>query len=363
MSAYKLSKYLFLVLCLSLWIFPVQSFASIPATPGGIIPSFKDIQGHWAQMSIERLTAQHLLKGVSPTRFEPNRLVTYEEWYALLDRINQYQPISSEPHEFTIVGVPTSHWAYPSVNRLANIGVLYGVQPGKAIPREEVAETTARFLALDQVRQSYMDAPVSRFLDVVKDPHETYQQTYTAIQAVNDYGLMQGFPNGKFQPHAPLTRAQAAVILERIREQHRQMLKTASTDTLLKERITDRLSTIVHTAQEAHGKISFFQLQTKLSAYASENFLETMVKWYHEMNLEGTDASIMIPSGQIARSGKGIYIVTPLHTSDHAPLYKVFIRENWGALHGFVSMECYVREEGSGLKIVTQKDVYQELVN
>ncbi|MGC5327950.1 S-layer homology domain-containing protein [Brevibacillus sp. SYSU BS000544] len=322
---------------------------------------FQDIQNHWAKDTIERLAKQQIIRGVTPQLFAPDKTVTYEEWYALLDRINKYQPISTAADPLMEAYVPTNHWAYHSVNRLYKIGVLYGFDRGNPILREEVAETAARFLGIDELRRKYYDQPVNRFKDIAKNENEQFIQPYTAILAANDFGIIKGFPDGTFRPAAPLTRAQAAVIIENIQNQHQAMIKAASNDQALKADITEALQSIKTVSEQAHGNQTYSELQKTLSGIASPAFLDTHVKWYHDMNLEGTDASVMIPSGKIAASGHGIYLVTPV--VNQSEIYKVYIRENWGELHGFVQIECYVVRDKNQLKVISSQDVYQQTAN
>lgn len=322
---------------------------------------FQDIQNHWAKETIERLAKQQIIHGVTPQRFAPDKAVTYEEWYTLLDRINKYQPISTVADPYIVSYVPSNHWSYRSVNRLNNIGVLYAFNQGKPILREEVAETAARFLGLEELRRKYYDHPVNRFKDIAKHSDEQFLQPYTAILATNDFGIIKGFPDGTFRPGAPLTRAQAAVIIENIQNQHQTMIKSASNDQALKADITEALQSIKTVSEQAHGNQTYSELQKMLSGIASPAFLDTHVKWYHDMNLEGTDASIMIPSGKIAGTGKGIYLVTPI--VNQSEIYKVYIRENWGELHGFVQIECYVARDKNQLRVLSSQDVYQQIAN
>lgn len=347
-----------LFLMISLLLIPYTGWAEAASSQPSM---FQDIQNHWAKQSIERLAKQQIIRGVTPQRFAPDKTVTYEEWYALLDRINKYQPISDEADPQMEAYIPRNHWSSKSLNRLHNIGVLAGINIGKPIVREEVAETAARFLGLEELRRNYYDHPVNRFSDIAKQNDEQFIQAYTAILAVNDFGIIKGFPDGTFRPSAPLTRAQAAVIIENIQNQHQAMVKAASNDKALKAGITDVLQAIKTTGEQAHGKMSYAKLQNSLEHLASPSFLDKHVKWYHEMNLEGTDASIMIPSGKIAETGKGIYLVTPI--ANRSEIYKVYIRENWGDLHGFVQIECYVSREKNQVKVVTSQDIYQQATN
>lgn len=103
--------------------------------------------------------------------------------------------------------VPDHHWAAEQIYYFAKKGVINGFndgafRPNQKITRAEAAIMLARGLKLDTkniTKVDYKDISPSHF-------------AYKEIAAITNKGIMKG-NHGKFNPNAPLTRAEMAIIL------------------------------------------------------------------------------------------------------------------------------------------------------
>jgi len=102
--------------------------------------------------------------------------------------------------------VSSNHWAYQSINKLSNSKIINGYSngyfgPDKQVTREQAAKILARALKLpleSTYKTSFQDVPTT---------HGSYKE----IRALTEKGI---FSNAtKFNPDAPLTRAQMAKVL------------------------------------------------------------------------------------------------------------------------------------------------------
>ncbi len=97
------------------------------------------------------------------------------------------------------------HWAEDEINYLQNLGIVSGLPSGdfgvsQGMTRAQVAQLLTNQGNLQDQVAPYPDVPMDHWAN-------------GAIGAVTAAGFMGGFPDGTFAPDAPLTRAQAAVVI------------------------------------------------------------------------------------------------------------------------------------------------------
>ena len=115
--------------------------------------------------------------------------------------------------EDTFSDVEPGQWYESYVNSLAALGVLSGYedgsfQPQRPITRGEFAAVLSRLLP--QETPSELDL-AAQFPDVEED-----HWAYAALCQAVDQGWLSGFEDGTLQPNAPVTRAQAVAMLNRL---------------------------------------------------------------------------------------------------------------------------------------------------
>lgn len=112
------------------------------------------------------------------------------------------------PGESAFADVPRGMWCYEAVSALKSLGVMVGVteerfEPDRPITRAELVVTAVRFTE---------HAPAgSAFTDVAET--DWY---YPQISAAASRGWIGGYPDGTFRPNSPITRAQAAAVINRL---------------------------------------------------------------------------------------------------------------------------------------------------
>jgi N-acetylmuramoyl-L-alanine amidase len=215
--------------------------AYMPPTAQPIL--FPDTRRHWAREAILRMKEQGIVDGVGK-QFQPNREMTRAEWVTLLDRVfdlSKVQPAAAAADTSgsgcpastgsTVAGsvysgacakpaaassfkdAAASHWAAASLNKAVSARVLDGyadgtLRPDQPVTRAEVAATFAR-LALPQAKA----APAAQqpaFTDV-----PTSAWSAKAIYSLKQAGWIDGVTADSFAPDRRMTRAEAAVLLDR----------------------------------------------------------------------------------------------------------------------------------------------------
>lgn len=108
--------------------------------------------------------------------------------------------------------VASSHWAYASINAMKKKGVLNGFEngdykPSSSVTRAEFVCALCKLLGLEPISYG------SKFADVKQG--EWYSDY---VEAILQKGYIKGDENGNFNPNAPITREQMASIIGNILE-------------------------------------------------------------------------------------------------------------------------------------------------
>ena len=181
---------------------------------------FDDLSGYgWAQAQIDALAKQGIFKGEDARHFNPKGHLTRVEFAALMARLF-HLPQPAQPETF--VDVLPGFWGYSDVEAAAPYMTTFQVPSGTAFEPEldetriEVAATIGRIEIGENAAQlpsaGQAQALWGQFNDGAQVPAGLSQYAAVALQL----GLMEGYPDGSFGVDHPLTRAEAAVLLDRV---------------------------------------------------------------------------------------------------------------------------------------------------
>jgi len=168
-----------------------------------------DIQNHWAGKQISDWVTKGLIKGYPNGTFKPDNNITRAEFMSLANRSFEF---ATDAHiEFSDVS-PTD-WFAGEVAKAASVGYIAGykdgtIRPNKMISRQEAAVILARILKLDL---STASSQASNF----KDAKEIPSWSKGVVCALAAKNIMNGYPDGSFQPGTLISRAEAVVMLDR----------------------------------------------------------------------------------------------------------------------------------------------------
>ena len=187
---------------------------------GGNAPTFTDLGGFsWAQAAINALAAQGIIKGTSSTTFDPSGQITRAQFSALMQRTFDL-PQPSSPVAFT--DVAASDWEYASVEALTPYMDYYQLPGGNAfhpndpMDRQDVATAIVKLLAASNKLTVLSSADAQSVLAKVTDTADIAPALQVYVATAIKAGIMAGFPDGSFQPMTILTRAQVAVVIQRL---------------------------------------------------------------------------------------------------------------------------------------------------
>jgi len=169
-----------------------------------------DIEGHWAKSEIETVLKLGISANYPDGTFEPDQMITRAEFIKLLVTAGWIK-ISEKKEQPAFKDVGREHWAFPYVEAAVNAGIVTIADnierffnPDRAVTRTEMAALVGRLMAVEHlpgVPNTAGNLPIN-WLDVLKEE-----------------GIILGCPDGKLEGSRGLTRAEACVIILRLKEQ------------------------------------------------------------------------------------------------------------------------------------------------
>jgi len=180
---------------------------------------FKDMAEHWAAAAVARMNTKGFIRGYEDGTFRPKAPVTNEEALAMIVRA-VYPGTEVDPEE---VMSDMKHWRQVSSPWALNV-LAVAVEKGLTTPEEmfafiprqlakriNVARYIARALKNEDVNAENLGLD---FIDIDK----VDGSDMAMLEKVVALGIFQGNPDGSFQPRKPITRAEMAILLERLDE-------------------------------------------------------------------------------------------------------------------------------------------------
>lgn len=181
-----------------------------PGTPS-VKPTeeiFADLNAHWAKESIINLYKKGIVSGKSKTEFFPEDTVTREEFVKMI--VNAFG--FKDSADIDLTDVDAEAWYYEFICRAVNAGIIKGNPDGtfgigKGITREDMAVII--FRCINETKSQNGDINFA-------DTDEISEYAKEAVNALAKLGIIKGTPAGAFAPKAFASRAETAVIIERI---------------------------------------------------------------------------------------------------------------------------------------------------
>lgn len=172
--------------------------------------SFADLENHaWASEAITRLAARGIINGITATTYGPGRNITRADFTTLIVRAFGFEDKAG-----SFADVPANVYYAKTVGIAKTLGIIGGVNetdfaPTMEITRQDMMVIVAR--ALDKA--GYVLSTENKV--EISDSAEVDNYAKDAVQDLTASGIIAG-SNGKINPKGKTTRAEVAVILDRI---------------------------------------------------------------------------------------------------------------------------------------------------
>ncbi|MCK9918180.1 S-layer homology domain-containing protein, partial [Microbacteriaceae bacterium K1510] len=179
-----------------------------------MLPPFADMAGSYASEAVERLASFQLINGVEGDRFLPQKAISRQDFAVLLSKVTGVLPREQVKTRFSDVPEDSPYASY--LDPLAEAGILRGRADGslgaaEELTRQDLAVLLQRVIAASGgLSAQQQDQPV-----IFQDQAQIAGYAVEAVSDVTAQRWMIG-SNGKFLPLAKVSRADAAVIADRI---------------------------------------------------------------------------------------------------------------------------------------------------
>jgi len=182
---------------------------------------FRDVDEklNWARLAIDRMFAKGIIKGYPDNYFRPNDHVTHLEAIIMAMRVmgweNETKNIKSMPSNVKKLNLAWDQ-AYYYIALAVQKGIvkpeeLISFKPNDPAKRHEVAKYIVRAIDKEKEAERHMKEELP-FKDAKSIPKDAVGYVYVMVKM----GLMKGDDRGLFQPNKPITRAEMAVLIDRL---------------------------------------------------------------------------------------------------------------------------------------------------
>ncbi|USG65492.1 DUF4855 domain-containing protein [Brevibacillus ruminantium] len=174
--------------------------------------TFTDLGNSYARDAVYHLTSLGLISGQGGDLFHPQESISRQDVFVLLSKAMGVQPKLPREHKFDDVSQESAYAPY--IYGLAELGVLNGRSDGTlgakdALTRQELA------VILDRLWKAGSGTKQVAEQETYADQDEIADYAKEAVASVTAQGWMKG-ANGVFRPQGQVTRADAALIAERV---------------------------------------------------------------------------------------------------------------------------------------------------
>jgi hypothetical protein len=185
---------------------------SIPVRVGASKVSFDDTNGHWAQKFIELLAGMGMVQGMGDNLFLPDAQLTKAQFLTMLSNsIIGLDVTLAPPADFSDLDpiewyVPYVNWGYASKIVNGNPDGTYA--PNSPITREQMAVILNNFAASTGITYKPVNGS-----PVFTDNELISIWAQKAVDDVTSAGIMNGRPEGNYDPQGLATRAEATKVI------------------------------------------------------------------------------------------------------------------------------------------------------
>lgn len=173
--------------------------------------SFADTGGHWADQYIADLSKKGIINGMGGNMFMPEASLTRAQFVTLLAKLSGDDISSAASAGFR--DVSAADWYNSSVNWGFASGVVKGVTPDSFAPQQKITREQMTVMICNYATYKKKMIPQSgeakKFTDSGAISSWAAAEVVTAVGG----GIINGMPDGRFQPAGFATRAQAAKVI------------------------------------------------------------------------------------------------------------------------------------------------------
>jgi parallel beta-helix repeat protein len=185
-------------------------FAAVVVAEATLGPTqFSDIEGHWAELFIDRLVQKGLISGFGDRTFRPQERLTRSQYAALIAKAFDLPDQLGRKTEFS--DVSPSFWAAEAIAKAAAMGFISGFGDGTFRPQQNLTRVQALVSLANGLG---LTGGIADLLLLYRDRAQIPPYATTAIATATQKRLVVNYPDPKqLEPMRDITRAEIAALL------------------------------------------------------------------------------------------------------------------------------------------------------
>ncbi|MFC4100366.1 Ig-like domain-containing protein [Paenibacillus xanthanilyticus] len=179
---------------------------------------YNDLGAHWARNDILLMANKYIIDGRTPTTFEPKKAITRAEFATFISKGLGLSGDKTAAAKFRDLN--TGHAAMAYIGAAAKAGIIQGMtdgsfKPNSPVTREQMASMMVR--AAEYVgNKADLSQNAATMLKRFKDSAKIGTWAQVDVAKAVQMGVINGMSNGNFGAKSNATRAEAAVMIERL---------------------------------------------------------------------------------------------------------------------------------------------------
>ncbi|OMF34628.1 hypothetical protein BK133_11495, partial [Paenibacillus sp. FSL H8-0548] len=179
---------------------------------------FSDVDKHWAEEAANDMGSRMVINRVGTDSFNPNQNITRAEFAEIIVR-GLGLKLENSVTPFT--DVRQSEWYSSSINTAYLYQLISGYEdgtfrPNDLITREQAMYIIAKAMEITGLKEKLLTQPAGEWISSFEDAASASQWTKESIADAVQAGIIIGRPNELLAPKAYLTRAEVAVMIQRL---------------------------------------------------------------------------------------------------------------------------------------------------
>ncbi len=184
--------------------------------------SFSDVENHWVGAAANNMGARLIIEGTGNNLFEPDREVTRAEFATFIARGLGLMHQNVEQTKFE--DVQTGTWYHDPIMIADQFGIVLGYGDGtfrgnQRITREQGIAMIARAYRFIETQPVLSQGKISSILANHVDHADISKWAQEEVALMVSLGIVHGVDEQHLNPQDKMTRAEAAVLIERILKQ------------------------------------------------------------------------------------------------------------------------------------------------
>lgn len=192
---------------------PVTAAPTEITKDGNESAGFSDMNGYeWANESVMRLYEKNIVSGVGEGRFAPGSDVKREEFVAMIVRAFDLKIANGKELDFS--DVPADSWYCEYIKIASSQGIISGIGNGYFGTGERITRQDMSVILLNVMKARNLSIVPER--SAFSDRNSVADYAGIAVDTLSQLKIINGFENNTFMPYGYATRAETAVVIDRM---------------------------------------------------------------------------------------------------------------------------------------------------